>query len=157
MARKHRVAAALLGMAMLAPAPPDGGALTRGAIIRQFYMDRADRFAEPTLHIGEGQEFVPLPRPGGFEETPPAVLEACGFYYINVMKRDLGGVHVFRATAGGTTTFAVLATTDGDAAHLEVYGAAGDQIGAALLDAPAALIWADREVVRRRARGVGLD
>jgi hypothetical protein len=155
MARKHLIAAALLGLAGMAPAPPDGGSLTRGAIIRQFYMDRADRFAEPVFHIGEGREFVPLPRPGGFEETPPAVLEACGFYYINVMKRDLGGVHVFQANVSGTTTFAVLATTDGDAAHLEVYSGAGELIGAALLDAPGALSWADRLVVRRRAGGVG--
>jgi hypothetical protein len=155
MARIHRIAAAVLGLASMAPAGPDGGSLTRGAIIRQFYEEQAALFAEPVLHIGEGREFVPLPRPGGFEETPPAVLEACGFYYVNVLKRDLGGVHVFRATAGGTTTFAVLATTDGDAAHLEVYGAAGERIGAALFDAPGALTWADRQVVRRRAAGVG--
>src|SRR5215813_11616326 len=102
--------------------------------VRQFFEARADHYTEPYRHIGAGSEFAELPRPGEYVAVPAAVLEACGFYFLNVLKRDNGSVYVFQADANGTPTFGVLATTDGSDAHLEVYGAGGELLGAALVD-----------------------
>jgi hypothetical protein len=85
--------------------------------VRRFYEARAGRFGEPYRHIGDGKEFAAL---------PPAVLEACGFYFLNVLGRDNGSVCAFQADAAGVPTFGVLATSDGGDAHLEVYGAGGE-------------------------------
>jgi hypothetical protein len=123
--------------------------------VRLFFESRADRFGEPYRHIGDGKEFAPLPRPDAYVPVPPGVLEACGFYFLNVLKRDNGSVYVFQADAAGTPVFGVLATTDGSDAHLEVYGVGGELRGAALVDrSRPAVAWADRDAVRRRA---GID
>src|SRR4051812_18863672 len=102
--------------------------------VRRYFEARADRFTEPYRHIGDGKEFAALPRPGEYVAAPPAVLEACGFYFLNVLKRDNGSVYVFQADAGGMPAFGVLATTDGADAYLEVYGAGGQPLGAAVVD-----------------------
>ena len=126
--------------------------------VREFFDVRADRYSEPYRHIGYGKEFAELPRPDEYVAAPPAVLEACGFYFLNVLKRDNGSVYVFQADADGTPTFAVLATSDGSDAHLEVYGAGGELLGAALIDrSRPAVNWADRAAVRRRAGIEGFE
>lgn len=97
-------------------------------------------------------------RPDAYVAAPSPVLEACGFYFLNVLQRDNGSVYVFQADADGTATFGVLATTDGSNAHLEVYGAAGDLIGSALIDRSGPSVdWADRDAVRRRAGIEGFE
>jgi hypothetical protein len=74
---------------------------------------------------------------------------ALTFYFLNVLKRDNGSVYVFQADADGTPAFGVLATSD---AHLEVYGAGGELLGAALVGRSRPTVtWADRAAVRRRA------
>jgi hypothetical protein len=126
--------------------------------VRRFYEARADRFGEPHRHIGDGKEFAALPRPDEYVPAPPAVLEACGFYFLNVLGRDNGSVYAFQADAAGTPTFGVLATSDGSDAHLEVYGAGGELLGAALVDRSVpALTWVEREAVRRRAGVEGFE
>jgi hypothetical protein len=126
--------------------------------VRRFFEARADRYAEPYRHIGGGKEFAELPRPDEYVAAPPAVLEACGFYFLNVLKRDNGSVYVFQADAAGTPAFGVLATSDGSDAHLEVYGAAGELIGAALVDrSRSAVVWSERDAVRRRAGIEGFE
>jgi hypothetical protein len=67
--------------------------------VRRFYDARTDRFGEPYRHVGDGKEFAALPRPDAYVAVPPAVLEACGFYFLNVLKRDNGSVYVFQADA----------------------------------------------------------
>jgi hypothetical protein len=125
---------------------------TRPENVRRFYEERADRYSEPYRHIGDRKEFAELPRPDEYVAAPPSVLEACGFYFLNVLKRDNGSVYVFEAHADGTPTFGVLATSDGSDAHLEVYGAGGELLGAGLVDrSRPAVAWADRDAVRRRA------
>ncbi len=120
--------------------------------VRRFFEARVDRYTEPYRHIGDGKEFAELPRPDEYVAAPPPVLEACGFYFLNVLKRDNGSVYVFQADADGTPTFGVLATSDGSDAHLEVYGAGGDLFGAALVDrSQPAVTWAEQDAVRRRA------
>src|SRR5262245_35991870 len=122
------------------------------ASVRRFFEERAASCSEPYRHIGDGKEFAKLPRPDEYVATPPAVLEACGFYFLNVLQRDNGSVYVFQADANGTPTFGVLATTDGSDAHLEVYGADGEPLGAALVDrAGPSVTWADPATVRGRA------
>src|SRR2546421_4927013 len=116
--------------------------------VRRFYEARAASFAEPYRVIGAGMELDQLPQPDDYVEVPPAVLEACGFYFLNVLQRDNGSVYVFRADAGGTATFGVLASSDGSDRALEVYGAAGALLGAALVDR-GAVAWQDRAAVRR--------
>src|SRR5262249_25945948 len=126
--------------------------------IRQYYEARADRFAEPYRHIGEGKEFQELPSPEGYVAAPASVLEACGFYFLNVLKRDFGSVYVFQANADGTETFGILATTDGDDAYLEVYGAQGEALGAALLGRSQRRVdWTEVGTVRRRAGIEGFE
>jgi hypothetical protein len=126
--------------------------------VRRFYDSRAACFGEPFRHIGDGKEFAELPRPDEYVTAPSAVLEACGFYFLNVLKRDNGSVYVFQADAAGTPTFGVLATSDGSDAHLEVYGAGGELLGAALIDRSGpAVTWADRDAVRRRAGIEGFE
>lgn len=126
--------------------------------VRRFFEARADHYSEPYRYIGAGKAFAELPRPDEFVAAPPAVLEACGFYFLNVLKRDNGSVYVFQADAAGTPTFGVLATSDGSDAHLEVYGTGGDLLGAALIDrARPAVTWADRAAVRRRAGIEGFE
>jgi hypothetical protein len=126
--------------------------------VRQFFESRAGYYAEPYRHIGDGMEFGELPRPDEFVAAPPAVLEACGFYFLNVLKRDNGSVYVFQADANGTPTFGVLATSDGSDAHLEVYGEGGELLGAALIDRSLSVVaWADRAAVRSRAGIAGFE
>lgn len=123
--------------------------------VRPIYEARAACFGEPYRHIGDGKEFAELPRPGEYVATPPAVLEACGFYFLNVLKRDNGSVYAFEADADGTPTYGVLATSDGSDAHLEVFGASGLLLGAALIDRTGPTIgWADQPAIRWRA---GID
>lgn len=123
--------------------------------VHRFFDARAACFGEPHRHIGGGKEFDALPRPDEYVAVPPAVLEACGFYFLNVLRRDNGSVYVFQVNAEGTPTFGVLATSDGSDAHLEVYGAGGEPLGAALVDRSGpTLVWADQVVVRGRA---GID
>jgi hypothetical protein len=126
--------------------------------VRRFFESRASCYAEPYRHIGDGKEFAALPRPDGYVASPPAVLEACGFYFLNVLKRDNGSVYVFQADVSGTPTFGVLATSDGSDAHLEVYGAGGELLGAALIDrSRPAVEWADQAAVRHRAGIEGFE
>jgi len=128
------------------------------ARVREFYATRIDRYSEPYRHIGMGHEFGALPQPDQYVVVPTTVLEACGFYFLNVLQRDNGSVYVFQADADGTPTFGVLATSDGSDAHLEVYGMAGDLIGAALIDrSQPALAWAEQAAVRRRAGIEGFE
>jgi hypothetical protein len=123
--------------------------------VRNFFAARAGYFSEPYRHIGEGKEFDKLPRPDEYVAVPPPALEACGFYFLNVLQRDNGSVYVFQAVIDGTATFGVLATSDGRDAQLEVYGANGELLGAALIDrAVPEVTWAERQVVRGRA---GID
>lgn len=123
--------------------------------VRRFFEARAACFGEPHRHIGEGKEFAELPRPDEYVPVPAVVLEACGFYFLNVLQRDNGSVYVFQADADGTPAFGVVATSDGSDAHLEVYGMAGELLGAALLDRLApSVAWADVGAVRGRA---GID
>ena len=123
--------------------------------VRRFFAARVACFGEPYRHIGDGKEFAALRRPDEYVAAPAAVLESCGFYFLNVLKRDNGSVYVFQADAGGTPTFGVLATSDGSDAHLEVYAAGGELLGAALVDRSGpVLTWADRAAVRGRA---GID
>lgn len=133
----------------------DGISGRRAENVLRFYVERADRFEDPFQNLGAAQEFFRLPSPEGFVEVPGPVLEAVGYYSLNVMQRDLGGVFLFRANAYGTMTFGVLATSDGDEAHLEVYGVGGQLLGAALLGGPglprSVVTWVDRPKVRRRA------
>lgn len=126
--------------------------------VRRFYDARAVCFGEPYRHIGDGKEFAELPRPDEYVAVPPTVLEACGFYFLNVLKRDNGSVYAFQADAAGVPTFGVLATSDGSDAHLEVYGPGGELLGAALVDRSGpAVAWADVTVVRRRAGIEGFE
>jgi hypothetical protein len=126
--------------------------------VRRYFEERASCYSEPHRHIGFGKEFGELPRPDEYVAAPPAVLEACGFYFLNVLKRDNGSVYVFQADADGVPTFGVLATSDGSDAHLEVYGAGGELLGAALVDrSRPALRWADQVAVRRRAGIEGFE
>ncbi len=83
---------------------------TQQQSVRQFFEARVDRFGEPYHHISSSPqaEFVKLPLPEEYVATPPPVLEACGFYFLNVLERDNGGVYVFQADADGTPTFGVL-------------------------------------------------
>src|SRR5258706_1985850 len=94
--------------------------------IRLFYERRAELYSEPYRHIGVGKAFQELPTPDGYVAVPSSVLEACGFYFLNVLKRDNGSVYVFQADADGTPTFGVLATSDGSDCHLEGHGTGGD-------------------------------
>jgi hypothetical protein len=126
--------------------------------VRRFYEVRVDRYSEPYRHIGDGKEFAELPRPAEYVAAPAAVLEACGFYFLNVLRRDNGSVYVFQADANGTPTFGVLATSDGSDAHLEVYEERGEFFGAALIDrSRPAITWTDRAAVRRRAGIEGFE
>jgi len=156
---------ARIGSAFVENAPSIGFTRERGFLmgteaesVRRYFEARVDRFGEPYRHIGSGggTEFVELPHPEDYVPVPGPVLEACGFYYINVLGRDNGGVYVFQADADGTPTFGVLATSDGSDAYLEVYGAGGELFGAAVLDRLAMTAeWSDAaEAVRRRA---GID
>jgi len=126
--------------------------------VRQFYATRVGRYSEPYRHVGEGHDFSALPQPDQYVAVPTAVLEACGFYFLNVLQRDNGSVYVFQADADGTPTFGVLATSDGSDAHLEVYGMSGELMGAALIDrSQPALVWAEQAAVRRRAGIEGFE
>lgn len=79
-------------------------------------------------------ELEQLPAPDDFDPIPPGVLEACGYYYFNVMLRDNGSVYVFRADADGTPVYGVLTTSDGGDYWLEVYATDGDLLCAARMD-----------------------
>jgi hypothetical protein len=126
--------------------------------IRKFYERRADLYSEPYRHIGVGKEFGELPTPEYYVAVPSSVLEACGFYFLNVLKRDNGSVYVFQAEADGTPTFGVLATSDGSDCHLEVYGTGGELLGAAQIDRSRSLVhWMDRDFVRHRAGIEGFE
>jgi hypothetical protein len=127
--------------------------------VRRFYEARVDRFGEPYRHISSrGTEFIELPLPEDYVATPPPVLEACGFYFINVLQRDNGSIYVFQADADGTPTFGVLATSDGSDAYLEVYGVDGELFGAAILDRLALTVeWTELDTVRRRAGIEGFE
>lgn len=116
--------------------------------VRKFYESRAASFAEPYRVIGVGMELDEIPQPDDYVEVPPALLEACGFYFLNVLQRDNGSVYTFRADADGTPTFGVLATSDGGDRALELYGVSGELLGAALMDR-GAVVWRDRAAVRR--------
>jgi len=126
--------------------------------VRRFFEARADWYREPYRHIGYGKEFAEIPRPDEYVAAPPPVLEACGFYFLNVLKRDTGSVYVFQADADGKPTFGVLATSDGSDAQLEEYGAGGELLGAALIErSRPAVTWADQAAVRRRAGIEGFE
>jgi hypothetical protein len=115
--------------------------------VRRFYEARARSFSEPYQVIGVGMEMDQLPQPDDYVEVPSSVLEACGFYFLNVLQRDNGSVYVFRADANGTPTLGVLATSDGSDRALEVYGSTGELLGAALVE-HGAVAWQERAAVR---------
>jgi hypothetical protein len=118
--------------------------------VRRFFEARADALTGDVWRvIGEGTELEQLPAPDDFDPLPAAVLEACGYYYFNVMRRDNGSVHVFRADADGTPVYGILTTSDGGDSWLEVYGSGGDLLGSARMDS-GFILWRDREAVRRK-------
>ena len=72
-------------------------------------------------------------------------------YMVHFTVREI----VWRRWRGVSITFGVLAATDGSATHLEVYGAGGEWLDAALIDTLApSLTWAERDAVRGSA---GID
>jgi hypothetical protein len=125
--------------------------------VRQFFEARADALTGDVWRvIGEGLELEQLPAPDDFDPLPPAVLEACGYYVMNVERRDNGSVRVFRADAGGTWVYGVLTTSDGGDYWLEVYGADGGLLGAARMGS-GLILWRDREAVRSKTWDGGLE
>jgi hypothetical protein len=120
--------------------------------IRAFYESRIGDFAEPRIRIGGGSPLQCLVGPDDCEPVPPAVFEAVGFYFVNVLEQDNGSVFVFRSEGGGRFTYGVLATTNGSSSHLEVYAQDGTFLVAGIPDWTAgAISWKDREQVRRHA------
>jgi hypothetical protein len=126
---------------MAKPPPPVGA----------FYQSMADALVirDPLRIIDVEPGIHSLRWPDEYEPVPPAVLEACGFYWLNRQESDNGNVYLFRADANGTPTYGVLGTSDGSDRWLEVYGLDGTLLGAARLDS-GVMLWGDREVVRRR-------
>jgi hypothetical protein len=125
--------------------------------VRRFFEARADALSGDVWGvIGDGMELEQLPAPDDFDPLPAAVLEACGYYYFNVMRRDNGSVHVFRTDADGTAIYGILTTSDGGDSWLEVYGSGGDLLGAARMDS-GFILWRDREAVRRKTWDGGLE
>jgi hypothetical protein len=125
--------------------------------VRRFFEDRAEALTGDVWRvIGQGMELEELPAPDDFDPLPASVLEACGYYYFNVMRRDNGSVYVFRADAGGTPVYGVLTTSDGGDYWLEVYAADGALLGAARMDS-GFILWRDREEVRRKSWDGGLE
>jgi hypothetical protein len=121
------------------------------SVVRWFYEDRVRDLSEPGAIGGAGPLRL-IRGPDECEQVPAAFFEAVGFYDVNVVEQDNGGMYLFRADAGGVPTYGVLATTDGSDSHLEVYGAAGELLAAGILDSLAHTIaWADRDAVRRHA------
>jgi hypothetical protein len=126
--------------------------------VRRYYEAQAHCFGEPHRYIGDGRDLSKVPRPDEYVAAPPSVLEACGFYFLNVLQRDNGSVYVFQADAEGTPTFGVLATSDGRDAYLEVYGEGGESMGAAHIDRSVpSLEWLDVQTVRYRAGIQGFE
>jgi hypothetical protein len=125
--------------------------------VRNFFEARAEALTGDVWRvIGEGMELEQLPAPDDFDPLPPAVLEACEYYYLNVERRDNGSVYVFRADAGGTPVYEVLTTSDGGDCWLEVYGTDGGLLDAARMDS-GFILWRDREAVRRKTWDGGLE
>lgn len=121
-------------------APPDD--------VRRFFEALAGSFSEPYRVIGDGKQLERLPLPDEFVEVPPSVLEACGFYFLNVLQRDNGSVYVFTADVDGMSVFGVLATSDGPDRALEVYGSSGELLGAGLVDS-GMVSWRNLDALRR--------
>ena len=88
-----------------------------------------------------------LRKPAERAGIPAAVLEACDFYYANVLEPDNGNVHVFRVLVDGQPTFGVQTMMDGSDAHLEVFDGDGTALGAARIYCEFVL-WQDRDRVR---------
>jgi hypothetical protein len=60
--------------------------------VRRYFEARADALTGDVRRVlGEGRELEQLPAPDDFDPLPAAVLEACGYYYVNVEQRDAGG------------------------------------------------------------------
>jgi len=123
--------------------------------VRRFYEARADLLTGDVRKV-IGKELEELPAPDDFDSPPTEVLEACGYYYFHVMRRDNGSVHVFRADADGTPTYGVLTTSDGGDYWLEIYGTDGKLLGAARMDS-GFILWRDREAVRSKTSDGGLE
>jgi hypothetical protein len=119
--------------------------------VRAFYQLRVADFRDPHRRINDGPLEL-IRGPDDCEPVPAGVFEACGFYFVNVLEQDNGGVYVFQAEIGGRRTYGVLATTDGSASHLEAYDGEGKLLGAAVVDVLAGTIaWQERGRVRRHA------
>lgn len=131
----------------------EGGSMTdRETRVRLFYDRRAGDFADPRRRIGRNLPLQSLVGPDDCEPVPPAVFEAVGFYFVNVLEQDNGSVYVFYAQAGDEFTYGVLATTDGSDCHLEVFARDGALIAAGIPDSLAETIdWRDRDAVRRHS------
>lgn len=117
--------------------------------VRLFFEARASALAEPGDVLRPRGEIRKLREPDDLEAVPGSVLEACGFYFLNVQEQDNGRVYVFRADAAGVPTFGVIATSDGTDRWLEVYGTDGALLGAGRMDS-GFILWQDRDVVRQR-------
>lgn len=123
----------------------------RNAKVRRFFEERAVALTGDVWKIiGVGEEFEELPAPDDFDPVPSGVLEACGYYYFHVMRRDNGSVYVFRADIDGMSVYGVLTTSDGGDYWLEIYDGEGRLLEAARMDS-GFILWQDREAVRLSA------
>lgn len=118
--------------------------------VRQFYeakiASNQDRFEAFARDESLGNLRDPVER----AKIPRQVLEACDFYYRNVLENDWGNVRVFRIPVDGAPTFAVRVTSDGGDGWLEVFDERGGTLGTARTDC-GLVQWRPRDEIRKHA------
>jgi hypothetical protein len=117
--------------------------------VRKFYEAKITSNQDRFEAFAGDQSLGMLREPAERANVPAAVLEACDFYYANVLEQDWGNVLVFRIPVEGNPTFAVRVISDGGDGWLEVFDERGEFLGAARTDC-GLVLWRPREDIRRR-------
>lgn len=103
----------------------------RVASVRQFYEAKIASHEEKFDAFAGDEDLRRLRDPAERSKVPKSVLEACDFYYQNVLEQDCGDVQAFRVPSRGEHTFAIRVTSDGGDGWLEVFDRRGELLGAA--------------------------